>query len=857
MRRLFVVLLLFIFHGVGIAQAWLFTNEYPDSSTPFLAITSFEISQSPARGLENYLDYLPGVVLQDGLLHIRGGAAFENSFLLNGFNVTDPFSGLGVYIIPEAIRYIRLKAGNFSAAENALGTSVIATALKSGGPDFNLHFNVQTDKFAPEGETFLGTYSYREHIFTGLLSGSLFKKARYFLAIENQEIGDTQKRFSYGFQFNDLVDLNFYNPDVLKGHPDTVDVTYPDGFTPGNSSKRWALNSLVTLDFSPLKIEITGLYDWYKFYFTNTPMFSVLNERDFYTIQKTAFLGTRFALSFKTVQLNGKLGYYSQNSEKFDKYLSNDWQKWADSAAVVEASGGTAQFRDAWHVQYDYLLAGFPFKRPGSYEDYSKSQHDWLESGMDLAVKIRQNQKVAVGFNRRSFVLRQFTIDPFIMREASFFGTPADVPFRIYKDYCGNNYGYDLNGQQTEQGLMAPRKPNFTDVYGMYQLTHRNLEFKLGLRYQRINTDILVLKDPANPDIDSQEGKVKDEAWKTQNAMSSWNPRFQFTYFLNSNTTMVLNYGYYTLAPFLELGYANPNQPILINGEGNYSVPIFAPEELIQFSAFELGAIKHFSSFGLIRANFYLKNRQKLDEATRNYLEGQSLLRSNFITASDIKGLDFYFSYDQFRRFRPLFQYSYLNAKSDKNHVPYQHQHQILLQLTYRFSESEGGPLLKNSGLNLFWRLRSGHPYLRLQERTPTSRVSPVYGRLAYFSDPGAARYFYSTEANTPWTSTVDLRLDKTIYWSKQLKLTLFVRVNNLFNTKNVINVYPNTGSAEDDGYITKEEYYQHYVQNYGPQYLDLYRAINIKNGQAYWELLGKQLYGHPRQIFLGLQFTY
>jgi hypothetical protein len=39
--------------------------------------------------------------------------------------------------------------------------------------------------------------------------------------------------------------------------------------------------------------------------------------------------------------------------------------------------------------------------------------------------------------------------------------------------------------------------------------------------------------------------------------------------------------------------------------------------------------------------------------------------------------------------------------------------------------------------------------------------------------------------------------------------------------------------------------------------YKEMYRAINLENGAAYWDVLGLQLYGHPRQIWFGIKFAY
>ena len=72
-----------------------------------------------------------------------------------------------------------------------------------------------------------------------------------------------------------------------------------------------------------------------------------------------------------------------------------------------------------------------------------------------------------------------------------------------------------------------------------------------------------------------------------------------------------------------------------------------------------------------------------------------------------------------------------------------------------------------------------------------------------------------------------------------------------------MINVYPATGSATDEGYISDEIKSSYAVTYYGPEYVDFYRKINLDNGQAYWDLVGKQLYDHRRQILIGMRIIY
>jgi hypothetical protein len=85
------------------------------------------------------------------------------------------------------------------------------------------------------------------------------------------------------------------------------------------------------------------------------------------------------------------------------------------------------------------------------------------------------------------------------------------------------------------------------------------------------------------------------------------------------------------------------------------------------------------------------------------------------------------------------------------------------------------------------------------------------------------------------------------------------MRVTNLFNSRNVINVYQLTGNAYDDGFISNPELSSSFINaaNRGQRYVDLYKAINIENGQSYWDSLALQLWGQPRQIFFGIKLTY
>ena len=80
--------------------------------------------------------------------------------------------------------------------------------------------------------------------------------------------------------------------------------------------------------------------------------------------------------------------------------------------------------------------------------------------------------------------------------------------------------------------------------------------------------------------------------------------------------------------------------------------------------------------------------------------------------------------------------------------------------------------------------------------------------------------------------------------------MNIYLLVNNLLNTVNVVNVYPFTGSPDDDGFLATPEARLIYenVDNGNPQtYRDLYaiRLINPFN------------YGLARTIQLGVKLDF
>lgn len=178
-------------------------------------------------------------------------------------------------------------------------------------------------------------------------------------------------------------------------------------------------------------------------------------------------------------------------------------------------------------------------------------------------------------------------------------------------------------------------------------------------------------------------------------------------------------------------------------------------------------------------------------------------------------------------------------------------RHNIVATIDYRYREGKG-PLvgnkyiLENAGANLIFRTRSGEPYTKYTQPQPINNT--IEG------SPNGARL--------PWHYMIDLRLDKDfkIYFGKKEEgatkrkketyLNVYVLVNNLLNTRDILDVDRFTGRPDDNGYLAHPIGVQRTNNEVNPQsFVDLYSANLIGTGNTRLNL--------PRRINLGLNFNF
>ncbi len=857
---------------------------------PYTVYTIFsdEIDQSPLRGLDAYLENQPGVIYQDGQIHVRGGRTDETAFYLNGLSTLNPLNRQNsVTLIPEAIQEVQAQTGGYSARWGGAASGQILTELKTGGKDFRFRMDFQTDKFTEPGKKFLDTYSYRDHYWITQLSGPLFRpNLRYFVAVENENIGDAAKRFSKGFTYRNLP--------IVVSHtwePDTLELLqYPDGFTPHNNRNRWSVNSTLHWDTPRFKLHLTGIYNREKIYQNITPMLNILNNRDQYWRRDQILLSGLFRhrLSPHTYyQL--QLGYFRNFQELNDDYFGNEWRAWADSARVAEATNGEVILPrrhspgQTYHFEAFYFYANGYLNNP----DYSKMERNYYTLAIQFNHRISRNHLLQAGFSLEQHKIRQFRIYANLFQVMDFGGWESEdeIPEDVWNRFIGpQNFGYDRFGNKIEDGFDGPKKPFFAAAYLEDRFRFSHLDFTLGFRFDHFDLNDWTLVNPFYPRLD-RRGYIAVDQFTENKSYNYLSPRLgvkkRFPSGLEISTfagrfvqPVPLDYIYWNrIAYFTRILIPLQDVPFLS--------PIGFDLKPISSWNFELHFRHTFSpGFRLEINSFYRQTGDQVDVIAHPYTPPNADSSEYKLLANYDKSRNYGLEFSAFAHITPRLssrlQYTFMVNEGTGSHptshlrevyyglplpgdyapLDFSHGHSGLIDLTYRVGKEEKNFLLRKSLVDLLFTFSSGHPFTLVY---PQLNTRTFYGAgVEYMVDFRRAKPLEPTNTSrTPWIYRLDLRIEKSFSLTQQVEGAIFVRVVNLLNTRNKVNVYTATGNTENDGLITRPDFREYWEKNVSPTGFDLYRRMNLENGQSYWHYLGKQLWDHPRQILVGIRLNY
>ena len=182
--------------------------------------------------------------------------------------------------------------------------------------------------------------------------------------------------------------------------------------------------------------------------------------------------------------------------------------------------------------------------------------------------------------------------------------------------------------------------------------------------------------------------------------------------------------------------------------------------------------------------------------------------------------------------------------------LDYDQRHNLTASIDFRYGSGKryNGPLLggkqilANMGVNLVATAGSGTPYSRQLNATRTV----MFG----LNDRTYLEGSYNG-SRLPWTYRMDMRVNKSfdITWGKEedlksASMNVYLQVQNLLNTVNIVDVYQFTGNADDDGYLTTAVGISDVQSQISPQsFFDMYSL----------KLNDPSNYTRPRTVRLGV----
>ncbi|MFQ6674895.1 MAG: TonB-dependent receptor domain-containing protein [Fidelibacterota bacterium] len=865
-------------------------------------VSSEEIQKLPVRGANEYFALQPGVVLQNNRIHIRGGRADEVGFYIEGASakdIVDRDGGSLVSTIPEALEEVLVQAGGYAAEFGGANAGIIQQNFRTGGDKLFVSLQGETDNFGNyPGEQVFGTYSYGYSDYVLTLSGPLmFRNIRFFLAGENNFMRDYNPLFWSGspqFWSDGTPVDTVYDTGVRGGQKGDMEVLkWSPGNLPGRMRNRYGANGTLLFDFHPIRIKTAGAYTWQRQRINGFPiMYLFARDRLPLSDASELLLNTKLSYFFTSKSfLEVNVNFLDRRQKTYDPWFKDDFLAYSDS---LEAARISEENDLGWAPQPSYTsqsrpydFHGFQFYRPGFLlTGLSKDQRGYIGGSVAFTSQVGRHE-VKVGGSAENWTVRHFFISGGRAGAQALLGFMRSNPdsarsekslTRIIRvQTTPNIYGFDEFGNVTTSGPDGPRHPKFYSAYLQDKIEYNDIIINAGLRYDYIFMDTWRLADPERPEVDTKNYTLEDIA--KSRAYEYLSPRLGFAFPVTDRTVFHVQYGKFVQPPGLDVSYRGLMYSAFVFTGGYYfRNPVGYDLEPERTTQYEVGFTQQFTDFASFDVTaFYKDIRGQIQYDHIETAPGWEIATYPVYVNQDFattKGMELSLRMRRVNRLLGQINYTFSDARGTNSFansaggalegpgriapkivIPlrYQQAHRGSVNLDYRFGPGDGGPILERLGLNLLFTFNSGHPFTRAVSPGGLGQQDAMTGGIL---NDGDSRQRQPVEpinsSTTPWNSNLDLRVDKT-FTVAGLDLNAYVYVQNVFNSRNVTNVYYATGNAYDDGFLTSKDGLD-VIESRGEKFGDLYRVVNLENRQHNWLRNGFDLFDTPRQVRFGLR---
>ncbi len=696
--------------------------------------------------IQSVLSNYSGVVVdRNNDLHIRGGRTGQINYYFDGFSVQDPFiSDIGIRVIPATLEELSLTSGGFGAEYGDAQSGIVNAVTREGASIYKGSLRAYEGATHPYDVTTakwggLHRIGNRSTSFdlSGPIPGMDNHRYTFFSAGEYlRDVGYLPHEWNIGYTGTLKLAMQPTSRTKIRGH-----LTYST--SDGGVYTHRDVNG-ASFDFN-----LDGL-----------PLF----EKRGYL----AGLSSNFFINSATIWSLSASLFSTRTLTSPGHLLGQHWSLWPGYSENANGLyNGTLHDRNYINqLNFTDPQEAVGFANGDRFDPtYSFRQANYNALNTSLVRQISTTNQVKTGLDYRRYnVTRDFR------------------QFYNAKPYAE----------------MYTSRPVYASWFLEDKLEYADFVMNLGLRYDYHNTDISYNITPGST-----------PTYKKASPKSDISPRLGVSFPISDKSVMHFNYGLYYQMPQYRHLYFN------LEGDLTGGLPLLGNPDLKpeRTTSYELG-LNHILAPGLkVDLAAYYKDITDL-VTTRTVYKGAGgagtkstgFLNSDYGT---VTGLDI--SLERLpgnSHFSGSISYGYMNAKGSGSNAldPYysfltsstdtlpplteyaldfDQRHTLSVFGDYRvpanWDASLFGLKLPGAwGINMIGRYGSGQPYTKTDSR--------------------GERLGERNEGRMPAVINVDMRFNKDFAFGYASDvLTFFIEVDNLFNRKNVINVYTRSGLATDD----------------------------------------------------------
>ncbi len=708
-----------------------------DLTSSETTIGASQIQTLPVEDVQSLVNLQAGVV--DG--HFRGGRSGEVAYMIDGLNVNDVYSGdPTLQVENSAVQEIQVISGTFNAEYGQAMSGVVNVITKDGGDHVTGSFSTYAGSYlTSHTNIFWNTGTFRPqsiYNFDGVLSGPVpltNKRVSFFL---NGRFYNNDG-YLYGKRVYEPTDSSNYGTS-----PWQIQATGNGAYVPMSPDRRWTvLGKLSFKVFSADNLDFTGLYQnqYSKIYDQNFRLnpdgtYQTLNGSYEGSLEFTHVFSDKTFLTLRGSILDGRYYQYLYSNPLDMRYV--DPSRLNQRPADTFFTGGTENYH------------------------YNHDSRTYTAKG-DLTSQVTDHHLIKLGF--------EFDYNRLWLHD-----------YQVHRDPT-TNYLPALPAPDSPDNLQYLRYPYQFSAYAQDKIEYNYLIVNAGVRLDYFNPRYLVPQNPnALPNSPLLPAAVKYQL----------SPRLGLAYPITDRGVIHISYGNFFQIPPLQYLYEDPGFKVVVASGQVSTIMGNADLKPQQTTAYEVGLQQQLTDDIAVDATLYYKDiRNLIDTQILNYLNGAAqYARYINLDYGNVKGIVISFEKRLSNNFAANIDYTYQIATGDasdpltvyqayqtnppaetpKSLVPlnWDRTHSLNLTMTYGVPD--------NYDISVIGQMGSGLPYTPSQSTYQSAGVNSARMPAFYTFDLYATKYFELGGR----------------------RFSVFMKVYNLFDTENVLNVFTDTGSA-------------------------------------------------------------